>query len=98
MLPMYLARSSTGSIRDAVPTTVSAPDCAGQIPVIQRAAPVAIDFWQQVAESNVSSRVRDVAESNVAVIRRSQLALLLDPCRSRGLSDADGRGTHQSPD
>ncbi len=70
MLPMYLAPSSTGNIREAMPITVAAPDRAGQIPMIQWAAPVAIEFWQHVAESSVSSTIRDVARLNIEVVQR----------------------------
>ena len=51
MLPMYLAPPRSGAERALTPISLSAPDQLGQGPVIAQAAVMAMDFWEQVAQT-----------------------------------------------
>lgn len=68
MLPMYLAPSSTGMVRDAVPISLSVPGRPGLQGHIDWAAAAATDFWKAVSAADVSSEIRQVASKNLVVI------------------------------
>lgn len=71
MLPMSLAPSRTGVLRATTPIAQVAPLRAGQLAHLQWAAPLAVSFWERVAESGLlRSRVLlDVAGENAERVR-----------------------------
>ncbi len=71
MLPMYMAPSAqSGNIRALAPVSINAPGRSGQAPFIAWAAPLAVQFWQQVAEAEVAADIQAVARQNMDVVSR----------------------------
>lgn len=71
MLPMYMAPSAqTGNVRALAPISISAPSRAGQAAFIAWAVQLAVQFWQQVAESEVAPDIQAVAQQNIDVVSR----------------------------
>lgn len=70
MLPMYMASSSGGNLRQLLPLTIGAPARAGQAAHIAWAVPLAMAFWQQVAGAGVDPAIQAVAVQNLDVVSR----------------------------
>ena len=71
MLPMYMAPSAqTGNVRAPAPISIHAPSRAGQAAFIAWAAQLAVQFWQQVAGSEVAPDIQAVARQNSDVVSR----------------------------
>ncbi len=71
MLPMSLAPSRTGVLRATTPISQVAPQRSGQLAHLQWAAPLAVSFWERVAESGLlrSKLLADVAGENAERVR-----------------------------
>lgn len=71
MLPMSLAPSRTGAVREAAPLRPEAPDRVGQFPHVAVAAQAAIGFWERVAGSG---RIESAALRRLALLNRDVVA------------------------
>lgn len=77
MLPMALAPSRTGAVRNAEPIRPMMPDRAGQIPHLAWAARLAACYWEQVADCDRigSDPLRRLASQNRDVAARLERTL-----------------------